>query len=255
MIITSRENKIYKSLKALKDKKQRESEGLFLIEGLRGVRDAMENGMKPRLIALCKGCEISLGGGKAYVLAKKLFNEIADTTTPQGVIAAFEMPRFGYDDLRGGESSFVVFCENLRDPGNLGTIIRTADAAGAVGAVLGKGCCDLFNPKTVRSTVASIGNLPVVRGVDSADAAVRLKKLGYKLVAGALTPEAEGLYGADLGGRVAFVVGSEADGISPELLSLCDAAVTIPMLGRAESLNAAVAAAVMMYEKVRKNAN
>ena len=75
------------------------------------------------------------------------------------------------------------------------------------------------------------------------------------MVAGALTPEAEGLYGADLGGRVAFVVGSEADGISPELLSLCDAAVTIPMLGRAESLNAAVAAAVMMYEKVRKNAN
>lgn len=255
MVITSRENKIYKSLKALKEKKQRESEGLFLIEGLRGVRDAAENGMKPRLIALCEGSDISLGGAKTYVLAKRLFNEIADTTTPQGVIAAFEMPRFGFDDLRGGENAFVVFCENLRDPGNLGTIIRTADAAGAVGAALSKGCCDLFNPKTVRSTVASIGNLPIVRGSDAAYAAARLKELGYRLVAGALTPGAQSLYEADLGGRVAFVVGSEADGISPELLALCDAAVTIPMAGRAESLNAAVAAAVMMYEKVRKNAN
>lgn len=254
MIITSRDNRIYKRMKALSDRKQREKEGLFVIEGLRGVQDAVKNGMKLKIAALCEGCNINIGVPETYVLAKKLFNELADTRTPQGIIAAFEMPVADFSDIKTSDSGFAVLCENLQDPGNLGTIIRTADAAGAAGIVLSKGCCDLFNPKTVRSTVASIGNIPVVRGMDALDAAKRLKTIGFRLAAGVLTDNSVGLYEADLSGKIAFVIGNEGNGISPELIAISDAAIKIPMRGGAESLNAAVAAAVMMFEKVRINA-
>ncbi len=250
-VITSRDNKIYKKIKSLADKKQREKEGVFLIEGERGALDAIKNGLVPRYAVLCEGCGISIDAPEVYVFAKKLFAELADTQTPQGIIAAFEMPKASFEDINSAPDGFVIMCENLRDPGNLGTVIRTADAAGAAGVVLTKGCCDLFNPKTVRSTVASIGNIPIIRGAEPADAARRLKSAGFRLTAGALTDKSVGLYEADLSGKIAFVVGNEANGISPELLALADRVVKIPMRGGAESLNAAVAAAVMMYEKVR----
>lgn len=252
MTITSRENKIYKKIKLLNDKKQREKDGLFVIEGIRGVQDAIKNGMRVRLAALCEGCDIKVDAPEVYVLAKRLFVELADTQTPQGIIAVFDMPRSGLEDIKADEEGFTLLCEDLRDPGNLGTVIRTADAAGAAGVVLSKGCCDLFNPKTVRSTVASIGNIPIVRSVDPIEAAETLKKKGFKVIAGALTDEAIGLYEADLSGKIAFVIGNEGNGVSAELLSACDGAVKIPMRGGAESLNASVAAAVMMYEKVRQ---
>ena len=251
MIITSRDNRIYKKLRLLSDKRHRESEGLFLIEGLRGVQDALKNGMKVRTVALCEGSEIKIDAPEVYVLAKKLFFELADTMAPQGIIAAFEMPKASLSDFRAEGEGFIVLCENLRDPGNLGTVIRTADAAGAAGVALSKGCCDLFNPKTVRSTVASIGNIPIARGLNAIEAAESLKKMGFRLVAGALTDKTVSLYEADLSGKIAFIVGNEGDGISPELLAMADEAVKIPMRGGAESLNASVAAAVMMYEKVR----
>ncbi len=253
MLITSRDNKIYKLLKALNDRKRRESEGLFLIEGVRGVGDAIKNGLEVKYVILCEGSETNIEAPRTYVFAKRLFAEIADTQTPQGVIAAFAMPKAELSDLSGGENSFAVLCENVRDPGNLGTIIRTADAAGAAGAVLNKGCCDLFNPKTVRSTVASIGSLPIVRGADAHEAIKTLRAMGYKIAAGALRGNSVDLYKADLSGKIAFVLGNEGGGISKELLSEADFIVRIPMRGSAESLNVSVAAAIMLYEKVRIN--
>ncbi|MGN1098550.1 MAG: TrmH family RNA methyltransferase [Clostridia bacterium] len=251
--ITSRENKTYKRIKALKDKKQREKEGVFLVEGERGVRDAIKNGLSPETVVLCEGCAINIHGANPVIFARRLFGELAETQTPQGIIAVFPMPRADFGNIRGGEKSFVMMCENIQDPGNLGTIIRTAHCAGAEAIVLTKGCCDLFNPKTVRSTVASIASIPVIRGVEAAEAVIRLKKMGYRIAAGALTDKSQGLYNTDLSGKIAFVVGNEGNGITPQTLAAADIAVKIPMTDGAESLNAGVAAAVMMYEKVRVN--
>lgn len=252
-IITSRENKIYKNLKFLQDKKQREKEGLFMVEGLRGVTDAIKNGLNPKTVVLCEGSEIQINSRDVCVLAKKLFGEIAQTQTPQGIIAVFEIPKYNFSNIVSSSNGFVILCEDVRDPGNLGTIIRTADAAGAAAVILGKGCCDLYNPKTVRSTVASIGSLPILRGIDAAEAAEKLKTMGYRIAAGALTDKSVGLYESDLSGKIAFVIGNEANGISDKMRDLSDILVKIPMNGRAESLNAAIAAAVMMYEKVRRS--
>ncbi len=252
--ITSRENKFYKRIKALKDKKQREQEGLFVVEGLRGVRDAVKNGLRPTLAAVVEGTDIpdELGGCDAICFAKKLFAELSDTQTPQGIIALFHMPKADFEDLKSGADSFVIVCENIQDPGNLGTIIRTAHCAGAAGVVLTKGCCDLFNPKTVRSTVASIASVPVIRGVEAADIIMRLKSKGYTVATGALTDSSVSLFDADLSGRIAFVVGNEGNGITEDTLSMADITVKIPIVSNAESLNAGVAAAIMMYEKVRQ---
>lgn len=252
MIITSRENKIYKKIRLLKDKKRRDREGLFIVEGIRGVRDAIKNGLKPEAVVLCEDSGMEIDTGEVFIFAKSLFAQAAQTKTPQGILAVFPMPEFDFSSIRPEENGFVVLCEDLRDPGNLGTVIRTADAAGAAAVVLTKGCCDLYNPKTVRSTVASIGNIPIIRGAESAEAVRRLKKMGFSLAAGALTERSESLYKADLSGKIAFVIGNEANGVSPETLSASDKIVKIPMRGGAESLNAAIAAGVMMYEKVRR---
>lgn len=253
--VTSRENKLYKRIKALKDKKQREIEGLFVVEGLRGVRDAVKYGLRPETVILAEGAALprELNGCEAAYFAKRLFAELADTQTPQGIIALFPIPTADFDGLRDGESSFVIVCENVQDPGNLGTIVRTAHCAGAAGVVLTKGCCDLFNPKTVRSTVAGIAAVHVIRGLETADALARLKERGYKIVAGALTDRAVSLYDADLAGKIAFVAGNEGNGVTDTALSMSDMTVKIPMSPDAESLNVGVAAAIMMYEKVRRN--
>lgn len=253
--ITSRENKLYKSIKALKDKKQRELEGLFVVEGLRGVKDAVKNGLRPQLAALVEGAAPpdELTGCPTVCFAKRLFAELADTQTPQGVIALFPMPEWNFDSLEGGDNALVMICENVRDPGNLGTIIRTAHCAGAAGVILTKGCCDLFNPKTVRSTVASIAAVPVIRNVAAADAISALKDKGYKIAAGALTDRAVDLYSAKLAGKIAFIAGNEGDGVTGEVLKLADITVKIPISSSAESLNVGVASALMMYEKVRQS--
>ncbi len=253
--VTSRENKLYKRIKALKDKKQRDMEGLFVVEGLRGVRDAVKNGLRPEIVILSDGIKPPEGleGFETVFFAKRLFAELADTQTPQGIIALFHMSAAGFDDLTDGENSFVIVCENVQDPGNLGTIIRTAHCAGAAGVILTKSCCDLFNPKTVRSTVASIAAIPVIRGFEAAQAMAKLKERGYKIAVGAMTDGAVSLYDASLAGKIAFVVGNEGNGITAETLQLADIVVKIPMSPDSESLNVGVAAAIMMYEKVRLN--
>lgn len=253
--ITSRENKLYKRIKALKDKKQREAEGLFVVEGLRGVRDAARSGLRPRLAALAEGVEPpeELRDCETVCFAKKLFSELSDTSTPQGVIALFPIPVYNFSDLEITENSMVMVCENVQDPGNLGTIVRTAHCAGAAGVILTKGCCDLFNPKTVRSTVASIAAVPVIRGRETAEIIEKLRDMGFKIAVGALTDEAVELFGADLSGRVAIVAGNEGNGVTEKTLVRADIAVKIPIAPGAESLNVGIASAIMMYEKIRQD--
>ena len=254
-IIGSKENKIAKQIKSLYTKEGREKEGIFIIEGYRNVRDAAEKGAVIERIILREDVEYrgDLGAREVTRVTKKLYGYLSDTVTPQGIMAVCKMPQTSFSDISVKENSLILVCENLRDPGNAGTIIRAADAAGAAGVIMTKGSVDIYNPKTARALMSSLFSVKVVRN-KSLDAVFGfLKDKMIKSVAGALRDDAENLFSANLKGRCAVFVGNEANGLTDEAIRRCDKAVKIPILGGAESLNASVAAAVMMYEHVRQN--
>ncbi len=254
MIITSRENKIFKTAMLLKTSRGRSDAGMFIVEGMRSVRDAIEK--NARIF-----CVIERDGMKTdfeytcpvYTFAPKLFDNIAETVTPQGVMAIVYMQKHSLSDIAMRQKDCVIMCESLQDPGNIGTVIRTAHASSAAGVVLTKGCCDLYNPKIVRSTMTGMMSLPVVQNVTAEETVEFFKKNGYKVMAGALTVDAVNLYETSLEGKYLIIIGNEGNGVTDATLSVCDKIVKIPMENDAESLNAAIAGAVMMYEHYRQN--
>ena len=254
MIITSRENKIFKTAKLLQTQKGRAEKGMFMIEGLRSVKDAAQKGIKPSCIIIKEGTSLDFDiECSVYTLAPRLFNEIAQTVSPQGIIALCNMDRNTLKDISSLNKNCVIMCEALQDPGNIGTVIRTAHAADCAGVVLTKGCCDLYNPKIVRATMSSMFSIPVVQGEESSRVIEYFKAEGYKIVAGALTPDAVDFYKSDLSGKILIIIGNEGNGVEKSTLRLCDVVLKIPMRNDAESLNAAVAGSVMMYEHYRQN--
>ena len=254
MLITSRENKIFKTAKLLKTSKGRSEKGMFIIEGIRSVRDALAKNVKAECVIVKDGTELDfLPLCDTYNMAPKLFDELSETVTPQGVIALCPIVMKSLEDILSLNKKCAVLCETLQDPGNVGTVIRTAHAADAGGVVLSKGCCDLYNPKIVRATMSSMFSVPVVQGEESKRVIEYFRKNGYKIVAGALTDDAVDFYSCDLSGKTLIIIGNEGNGVSKETLSRCDRVLKIPMKSDAESLNAAVAGAVMIYEHYRQN--
>lgn len=187
---------------------------------------------------------------RVYSVADSLFESVSDTDNPQGVLAVLGLKRESMKDaaLRDG---IVVILDGIRDPGNMGTIIRTADAAGCAAVVVTNGCVDLFNPKVLRSTMGSVFHLPVLHCGNTLEAVDICRRKGFLVCASHIEGSVD-IYDADLSGNVALVIGSEAEGVGDEVLDYSDMLIRIPMAGRAESLNAAVAAAVMIYEAVRQ---
>jgi len=254
LIITSRENSVFKTAMLLKTAKGRSEKGMFIIEGVRSVRDALSKGADIFCIIQKEGTDLKIDTDKpTYIFAKKLFDTVCETVTPQGVMALCRMENKTFGDILKRGKELVVMCEALQDPGNIGTVIRTAHAVGAGGVILTKGCCDLYNPKIIRATMTGIFSVPVVSNVQSGDVIEYFKANGYKIVAGALTDSAVDFYDADLSGKHLIIVGNEGSGVRPETLSMCDAVLKIPMDSQAESLNAAVSLAVMSYEHYRQN--
>lgn len=254
MLITSRDNKIFKTAMLLKTSKGRSEKGMFLIEGMRSVHDAIEKGAQISCVILKDGTKSDFNiDCPVYVFAPKLFNEIAETVTPQGVIALCRIKKSGIEEISKGEKCAVIMCEALQDPGNIGTIIRTAHAADCGGVVLTKGCCDLYNPKIIRATMTGVFSVPVVQNVQSEQTIEYFRAQGYRIVAGALSENAIDFYSADLKGKTLIIIGNEGNGVKESTLALCDSVLKIPMKSDAESLNAAVAGAVMIYEHYRQN--
>ena len=254
MIITSRENKIFKTAMALKTSKGRSENKMFLVEGIRSVRDAIEKGVKVSCIIIKDGTKPDFNYScQEYTFAPKLFDEISETVTPQGIIAMCTVKKNTLRDIAVLDRNCIVMCECLQDPGNIGTVIRTAHAASCGGVVLTKGCCDLYNPKIVRSTMSSMFSVPVVQNMDSESVIAYFKDKGYIITAGALTDNAVDFYDASLSGKHLIIIGNEGNGVKPETLSLCDKVLKIPMQNDAESLNAAVAGSIMIYENYRQN--
>lgn len=254
--IESRENKIFKRLNSLKNRKNREKERLFIAEGER-FADEIPEGEGTEYFVLsdsfCQTHDAARYDRKAetLVLPDSLFAVLCDTETPQGVLAVCRRLEWDVDEVLRRDKPFFLLAEEMQDPGNLGTVIRTADACGADAVFLSKGSVDLYNPKTLRATMGSLFHIPVFQNVSIAEIAGKLKEQGIPLYAAHLRGE-QFLYALELKKACAFLIGNEARGLSAQSAALCDQWVRIPMPGQAESLNASVAAAVLMYEAVRQ---
>lgn len=251
--ITSDENKNLKYLKQLQLKKYRDRERVYLIEGENAVREAMINGVSPVLVAVDEDKQelySEMFGGfidDALLLPSRLFSKVCATSTSQGIVAA--VPKNAAPEkLPAGP---VVVLDRLQDPGNIGTIIRTCDAAGISAVIAVKGCADIYSPKTVRSAAGSVFRVPVYDGLDTGVVIELLKAAGRKII-GTSFNTSHMYYDVDMTGDTAIVIGNEGNGMSGEFMDACDVSVKIPMKGTIESLNASVAAGILIYETIRQ---
>jgi RNA methyltransferase, TrmH family len=255
-LIQSKENAFIKQVRKLKEKRYRTLKDQFLVEGFRFTEEALISQYEvPYLFIdekhINKWEDSKLKSKlnkntKVYLLKEQVFKFISSTDTPQGVIAVVNNKK---DELINGDG-FYVLVDRLQDPGNMGTIIRTAHAAGALGLLYTKGTVDVFNEKTLRSSMGSIFHIPVIEDEDLSQIG-KLKERGFTVVVSSLDTD-NNFYDVDLKKNVIICIGNEGNGISEEVFALADTKIKIPMPGGAESLNAAAAASIMIFEVVRQ---
>ena len=176
---------------------------------------------------------------------------MSDTRTPQGILAVMKMPAYNIPDITSAKNPMVIVLENIQDPGNLGTIMRSAEGAGAAGVIMSRDTVDIYNPKTIRSTMGSLFRVPFIIADDICKTVCRLKDDGVKIYAARLDGSNE-YYRENYCGPCAVLIGNEGNGLTDKLSSYADKYIRIPMEGRLESLNAAVSASVIMYEAARQ---
>ncbi|WP_138205164.1 TrmH family RNA methyltransferase [Haloimpatiens lingqiaonensis] len=255
-IIKSKDNNIIKEVKKLKEKKYREEKESFLIEGFRFVEEALKSSFTVEQVFIVDKCmnkweemckNLNLESKTAIVVSEQVLKLISNTDNPQGIIAVVKNQHMNISQREG----MYLLADRIQDPGNMGTIIRTAHAVGALGVIVTKGTVDIYNDKTLRSTMGSIFNIPVIQDKDLTTVK-ELVNEGFKLVASYLDNESEDFYDVDLPSKGIFIVGNEGNGISEEIVNMSHMKVKIPMPGGAESLNASVAASIMMYEFLRQ---
>jgi TrmH family RNA methyltransferase len=261
--ISSDQNAVIKEVKSLKEKKHREAKGMFFIEGIKFVEEALKEKINiSRLLISDRLVEVSGGmemlqkiesGYNVYTLPHKLFKEVSDTENPQGILAVLNSSNCLLEDVYNNMNFFIVL-DAIQDPGNLGTIIRTADAVGATAVVMSKGCVDVYNPKVLRSTMGSLFHVPICYGEDVSDILNKMKSRGIRLCAADLEGT-ENYFNLKYKDNIAIIIGNEANGISETVRDAADTLVKIPMAGKAESLNASVAAGLLMYEVMRCRMN
>ena len=255
--VESSSNSVYKHIKKLQTKNGRSKNSQYLAEGVRAVGDAISNGADIEYIIVKKSSEISvdLSGVKVYVMEDVLFDSLKTTVNSQGILAVINYEIFSSREMNVSEFATVIYLDSVTDPGNMGTIIRSSDALGADAIIISKGCVDIFNPKVVRSSMASILNIPIFTDENPMETFGMFKDCGFEIVG--TFPDAEiNSRDASYGKKTVLVMGNEANGISEDVEKLCTSRVTIPMQGRAESLNVATAMSIMLYEiSVRKMKN
>lgn len=249
-----------KQIYKLKTEKGREKEGKFLIEGLRLCEEALTSFWEVELLLFPSKFILSPKGKKAerrleritrevYRISNKEIERLADTQTPQGVFAVVKKKEFFLEKTFIKNATLLLGMDNIRDPGNLGTVIRTADAAGVNGVLLSRGCVELYNPKVIRSTMGSVFHLPVIEKLNLKDIIPQLKSSGFKIFASEVG-EGKDYTKVNYPEKICLLIGSEASGIGKEVLNLADERIKIPIYGKAESLNASVAAGILLYEMV-----
>ncbi|RAU95298.1 RNA methyltransferase [Paenibacillus sp. YN15] len=265
MIITSAANPRVKAWSALLTKRGRDEQGAFLLEGVHLTQEALRSQAKVQTILYnmdrelpgelehyrSAGAMAEQSGNVEWVgVSETVLAKCTETKTPQGVVAVCAKPDYEAAAFLESKQALVVAVDGVQDPGNLGTIIRTADAAGATGVLLGRGTVDLYNPKTVRSTMGSLFHLPIAE-CDLKELLLAAGRQGIRLVGTRLDARRH-CYELDLRQSVWFLVGNEGSGLSPELAAYVNEDIIIPMPGQAESLNVAMATGILLYEAVRQ---
>lgn len=259
MIESSSNAQIKLLSKLLKKPKMRWDQKLFVAEGLKLAKEAVELGIAEKLYATKSGLEAwhtIFGEDKECsiaieIVSETVFSSIADTVSPQGILALVTMPAYSIEEILSQKKANLLFLEEIRDPGNLGTIFRTAECAGINGIILSNGCVDIFNPKVVRATMGTIFRMPFVYAPDFLLAMKKAQEKEIRIF-GAHLQGKQSFFQYNYEGRTAFVIGNEANGMTEQAMQAADVLVKIPMEGNSESLNASIAAAVMMYEAYRQ---
>ena len=244
MIIESSQNKIVKLVKSLDTKKGMDKHNAFIIEG-ENYLDAVP----PDKILHTVLSESYKGEKQGVVVSDSIFKSLSDTVNPQGILTICEKMEYGLDVL--DKANFIVALEELNDPGNLGTVIRTAKAAGVDVILASKNTVDIYNKKVVRATAGAIFTMPIIQNIQLDTVLQRLKNDGTKIICTHLKGNTE-YYNVDLKQKICVVVGNEANGVSDGIASIADYLVKIPMADGVESLNASVATGVVLYEVVRQ---
>lgn len=262
-MISSPANEKVKHVAALNKKAAlREDEGVFVAEGVRlfeeiALSDIKEAYFTEEGLAMLKqrghsDSDILLNDGRADMVNQAVMEKMSDVVTPQGVLAVVKRRRHEWEELLPADRApLLILLEDIQDPGNLGTVLRTAEAAGASGVILGGCTADIYNPKVVRSTMGAIFRLPFMRLSDLGICFPVLRQHGVKIHAAAMEG-AEVFSSRDYTGGTAFIIGNEGKGLKEETIKGVDESVFIPMAGKTESLNASVSAALLMYEAARQ---
>ena len=257
-IITSKDNEIIKHIRKLKEKKYRDEYNEYFVEGVKIVEEAIKENAKIKQVIVCndttKTYEIpthimlEIAKFDCIYVSDKIFNYITQVTNPQGIMAIIEKQdenmQIDYNQ------DIIVMLDDVQDPGNLGTILRTVDSIGLNQIIVSKGTADSFNSKVVRSTMGAIFRLKIIEEEDLIKTIKELRKHHFKLLVTSLQTE-NSIYDIDFSKKI-IVIGNEANGVSKEIQDLADEKAKIPMLGKTESLNASVAAGIVMYEYVRQ---
>ena len=259
--ITSKDNELIKHIRKLKDKKYRDESNEYVVEGVKLVEEAVKENAKIKQIIVCEDTTrtyeipthimLEIAKYECIYVSDKIFNIITQVTNPQGIMAIIE--KNAQDAQIDYSQDIIVVLDDVQDPGNLGTILRTVDSIGLNQIIVSKGTADAFNSKVVRSTMGAIFRIKIIEVEDLAQAIKEMRKHHFKLMVTSLQTK-NSIYDIDFNKKI-IVIGNEANGVSKEIQDMADEKAKIPMLGRTESLNASVAAGVVMYEYVRQKLN
>lgn len=242
--------------------RERRDAGIFLAEGFKMFEEAPRESIQQ--VYLTEEARQRISGSPETgrklenvgyeIVSKEVFARMSDTRTPQGVLCVVRRPGYSLEQLSGTEAPLLLLLEELQDPGNLGTIIRTGEAAGITGVIMSAGTVDLFNPKTIRATMGSVFRVPFLYVDDLPQTVEQLRRKGISVYAAHLEGTTD--YDAfSFVGPTAFLVGNEGNGLTEETAARADQYLKIPMKGSTESLNAAISASLLMYEAYRQRRN
>lgn len=259
-LITSLTNAKVKMAISLQQKKYRDKYKSFLLEGIRNAEMAIAKNVE---IAMCFVTAKAMNNERAKLLLEKLtcpcyevsehiYQKISDTQTPQGLMLIIPQNSLGLDDIKSINGLHLVL-DRLQDPGNIGTLIRTADAMGVKAIICLNGTADIYSPKVVRSAMGSLFNLPIITKLSEEDLINYCQQQNLSLYVTALDDTAKASWDIIYPKSCAIVLGNEANGVSNNLIAICNSKIYIPMQGEAESLNVANAGAMIMYEYCRQN--
>lgn len=255
-MITAASNQRVKNLMNLIQKsKARREQDVFITEGIKMFLEADLEKIKEVYVSQ-SFYEKGVGREKIEkcnyeILSEELFKKVSDTQTPQGILCVLEQYHYTLDDMVQKENPLLLILEDIQDPGNLGTMVRTAEGAGVDGIIMTKGTVDIYNPKTIRSTMGSVYRMPFFYTEELLQVMQSLQKRNVKLYAAHL--KGEQYYDEmDFRQGTAFLIGNEGNGLKDETANQADVYMKIPMEGKVESLNAAVASVILMYEAGRQ---